>query len=194
LIDYIGAPAVVILGSEFQRCGYRMREFQRILARTEAYQRQARARDPWRVGPVNAPMVRRLPADVIWHAWTGWLPDGEAGAKALPQVPDDAHPLRLLGRGKREWSDESRTVISHQLTAFIMADPLLKKVAASPKLAPTSGKAGVRLENLFLDILGRFPLDAERTAALRHLSAHPKTGAADLAWALLNTSEFLFQH
>ncbi|HYF34579.1 MAG TPA: DUF1549 domain-containing protein [Prosthecobacter sp.] len=190
--DYIGAAVLAALGVEFKRCGYRTREFQRILARTQAYQRQAGPRDPLRAGPLNAPMVRRLPADVIWKAWTGWLPGDQQ--VAVPQVPDDKHPLRLLGRGKREWSDESRTVISHQFTAFMMADPLLKNVAVSPKLAPAGGRAATRVENLFLDILGRFPLDAERTAALRHLSAHPKTGVVDLAWALLNTSEFLFQH
>jgi hypothetical protein len=192
--DYVGFALVTALAKEFQRCGYRMREFQRILARTSAYQREARPRDPWRAVPVAAPMVRRLPSDVIWSAWTSWLPEGNANTAAVPQIPEDSHPLRLLGRGKREWADESRLAISHRLAGFMLSDPLLKEVAASPNLISIDARPEERVENLFLDILGRFPLEAERTAALGHLSANPKTGAADLAWALLNTSEFLFQH
>jgi hypothetical protein len=170
--DFSKAPKVLI--EEFLHCGGRLGEFQRILARTEAYSRSGIDYNwKWRdcyLAP--APQIRRLPSEVIWKTLTG-----ETDAQ-LPQVPQSGHVLRMLGRGTREWTDESRTPLSHELVRFMMNGKLV---------AQTTAKAGSAKE-MFLELLGREPSENERAAILRTAASDQ-----DVAWALLNTQEFMFR-
>ncbi len=53
------------------------------------------------------------------------------------------------------------------------------------------------IDDMYLTFFSRFPSDAERTAATRYLQTHANSRQAaveDLAWSLLNTTEFVFQH
>lgn len=53
------------------------------------------------------------------------------------------------------------------------------------------------VEELYLTFFARFPTDAERTFAVGHLEANAakrREAAEDLAWAMLNSTEFLFNH
>ncbi len=178
-----------VLGEEFRRSGCRQREFLRILVRTEAYQRGSIGdQDAALAAFAAAPRLRRLPSEVIWDAWA-------AGplAVALPQVPAATHPLRLLGRGSREWADESIPAISHALVRFVMNGPLVEAAAVSQARGLACAEPSRQVEQLFLGTLGRLPDPRENNVALGHLAEHPKTGAQDIAWALLNTSEFMFE-
>jgi hypothetical protein len=66
--------------------------------------------------------------------------------------------------------------------------------AAPARYGPLADAAAV--EELYLAAYSRFPTEAERASALRHLKADADRSAAltDLVWAVLNTREFLFQH
>ncbi len=188
-----------VLGQELSRCGGRIREFQRILARTEAYQREAlTVAGPYYSIPLLsvAPMVRRVPPEVTWDALMRWLPEGEPERQTsgvLPQVPEQSHLLRLLGRGERDWMDESIPVVTHALTRYMSCNPLLEKVAVGSGEAVKLAADKDWIETLFLEVLGRFPRSSEKTAALQHSAAFPASAPRDVAWALLNTSEFLFE-
>lgn len=170
--DFSQAPKVLI--EEFLRCGGRIGEFQRILARTKAYQRSGIDYNwQWRdcyLAP--APQIRRLPSEVIWRTFTA-----ETDVQ-IPQVPSAGHPLRMLGRGTRTWTDESRTPISHELVRFMMN---------SVQIAKTCSQAGAP-EDLFIALLGRHPSVEERAAISHHAATDQ-----DIAWALLNTAEFMFR-
>ena len=53
------------------------------------------------------------------------------------------------------------------------------------------------VDGLYLTVLSRFPTDAERGQAIAYASARKgdsRSGFNDLAWALLNSSEFLHRH
>ncbi|MGV3660643.1 MAG: DUF1549 domain-containing protein [Prosthecobacter sp.] len=167
--DFSQAPKLLI--EEFLRCGGRIGEFQRILARTAAYSRAGHAPSKAWDGCylVPSPQIRRLPAEVIWKVCSG-----EQDAQ-LPEVPPPGHPLRMLGRGTREWTDESLAPISHDLARFMM-----KQAAEDSKTVST--------DDLFLTLLGRQPGDMERTAISRH-----EASSQDVAWALMNTTEFMFR-
>ena len=52
--------------------------------------------------------------------------------------------------------------------------------------------SGAIIRRLFLSVLSREPQSRELAAADQFLSAGGS--GADIAWALLNTSEFLFNH
>lgn len=168
------SQATKVMMEEFLRCGGRIGEYQRILARTEAYSRAGVGHEFAWSGCLlpPAPQVRRLPSEVIWKTLTA-----ETDVQ-LPQVPRAEHPLRLLGRGTREWTDESVTPLSHEIARFMMNDPLV---------AQASAKAG-GAEEAFLSLLGRMPTDSERAAIARSGSSNQ-----DVAWALLNTKEFMFR-
>ncbi|MFZ2279149.1 MAG: DUF1549 domain-containing protein [Prosthecobacter sp.] len=166
--------ATKLLTEEFMRCGGRLAEFQRILARTEAYRRSGiDYNSNWRecyLAP--APQIRRLPSEVIWKTITA------EDDSQLPQVPEPEHPLRMLGRGTREYTDESRTPLSHELVRFMMNDKLIVRATAKASDA----------ERMFLELLGREPTESERTAIVSSGSSDE-----DVAWALLNTNEFMFR-
>ncbi len=169
--DFTQAPKLLI--EEFLRCGGRIGEFQRILARTEAYSRAGHAPGKTWDGCylVASPQIRRLPAEVIWTVCSG------EQAAQLPEVPPFGHPLRMLGRGTREWTDESQAPISHDLARFMI------KHAANSDTAPA-----LSTDDLFLTLLGRQPEESERAAISRHAASHH-----DVTWALLNTAEFMFR-
>lgn len=170
--DFTHGIKVLIEG--FLRCGGRLGEFQRILARTDAYQRSGiDYNTDWNgcyLAP--APQIRRLPSEVIWKAVSGEFD------LQIPQVPKPGHPLRMLGRGTREWTDESLTPISHELVRFMMNDKLVAQATAKAKGA----------DDMFLELLGRKPTQDESAAISRGAASDE-----DIAWALLNTAEFMFR-
>jgi hypothetical protein len=61
-----------------------------------------------------------------------------------------------------------------------------------------SGKTGKEiLDNMYLTILSRFPTNDERLTAAQYArrpGALPREVAVDLAWALVNSAEFLYRH
>jgi hypothetical protein len=188
--DFVGALRI-----EFEACGCRLGEFQRILANTQAYQREMLSPVP--VGPVPlllpAPVFRRLPSEVVWDALVSWLPpqaqtDAWQTSLALPQVPAAEHPLRILGRGTREWADESQPAISHAVARLMIAAPIVDRITAPGSALLSSAD----VEQLFLGILGRRPSETERASAAAFARSDPEDGLPGLAWALLNTKEFLF--
>lgn len=168
------SQASKLLVEEFLRCNGRLGEFQRILARTDAYSRASH--EPgyaWDVCYlVPSPQVRRLPSEVIWKVCSGQTDD------QLPEIPPQDHPLRMLGRGTREWTDESLAPISHALARFM--------IAQTGSVAGPAGDSSA--EDLFLTLLGRQPGETERAAIVRHAAS-----SQDVAWALLNTAEFMFR-
>ena len=168
------SQATKVMMEEFLRCEGRIGEYQRILARTEAYSRSGIGHEFALSGCLlpPAPQIRRLPSEVIWKTLTA------ENDVQLPQVPRSGHPLRLLGRGTREWTDESVTPVSHELARFMMN---------GPQVAQTSANAG-SVEEMFLSLLGRAPTENERAAITRSDSSNQ-----DVAWALLNTREFMFR-
>ncbi|HEY1084143.1 MAG TPA: DUF1549 domain-containing protein, partial [Prosthecobacter sp.] len=193
------------LRREFDACGQRLGHFQYIVAHTQAYQKEALSSLPH---PTNgiwvfaaAPRVRRLPPEVTWEALVSWLAEHPQQAEwlplsRLPQVPPLDHPLRVLGRGSREWADESMPAISHRLSRLMMNHAAVAMATADSSLlvsdARKQSSAAQQVTHLFLDTLGRAPLESESAAAQTFLQKHPDQGLPGIAWALLNTSEFLF--
>lgn len=182
----IDTPFAQALGLEMQHCHFDLREFQRILASTQAYQRIAIAEtdlDRGQHALRGAPVVRRLSPDSLWQFLkSDEQPPGGAPPVAAPEAPDLDHPLRLFGAGSREWVDESEGIISHGLARYLCNAPLVEKTAN--QIAQQNDAA-----TLYLHLLSRSPSDSE-TAAFALSGLAP----TDAAWALLNTTEFLFQH
>lgn len=180
------------LGEEFRRCGWRQKEFLRILARTAAYQREASARrTAFLLGA--SPWVRRMQPAQSSQIISDMM---KAEANAMPprEMADLAHALRVLGQGDGTWPDESRPVITHALTRFMAFSPDIETLATDCASLAQASTPENQVNQLFVHTLGRLPQQHEQKSALVHLASHPSQGACDIAWALLNTSEFLFQY
>jgi hypothetical protein len=91
------------------------------------------------------------------------------------------------------------------LSLFMMNSPALN-ASTSPRFGPTVASAlrdtsdlGERVDHLYLAALSRHPTAEERRVAVAHLS-RPLAGTTeaqltqDLLWALINSSEFMFNH
>ncbi|TLD69113.1 DUF1549 domain-containing protein [Phragmitibacter flavus] len=177
-----------LLRRQWDRCGRRMGEFQRVLAHTRAYQREVwvPSGDSIELNRfLPAPVLRRLPAEVVWDALAGWA--GEKQAWLLPEVLPHGHPLRILGRGGRAWSDSDGGLMSHAVARFMMSGDLIKRATDSPVWGKIRG-----VEDFFIEILGRMPTTGESQMAEAVVQANGGDGMQDVVWALLNTGEFWF--
>ncbi len=89
---------------------------------------------------------------------------------------------------------------STQWLHMLNSATIQRKLQRGPKLAAMlscGGSANEIAESLYLTILSRFPTDADVKTA----EEHAKTGVTkgrdvwvDLAWALVNSPEFLLRH
>lgn len=192
----IREPWFQAITGALRRCRMDLREFQRVLARTEAYQSKGVEAPLFGAVPHFCPQIRRLPPEVVWDSLVGWLPEEGTESRSidLPQVPDETHPLRVLGRGSREWADESLPVVSFAVARFFQEDPRVR-LAATGLALRSGGAAGLespdrQVETLYLTLLGRLPEKAEQASGLQFVNEAGPTG---LAWSLINSAEFLFQ-
>lgn len=189
------------LAQELVRVRYDLREFERILCHTAAYQRQSITSPlAMNLRPI-APLLRRLPAETVWNNLVLVQSDGAIPvaplSHELAQVPDAEHPSRALGRGARESGDDSLPLITHRIVRLMMnGDPVARASDADSPLVRRlrqTQPADVAVDEAFLAVLARLPSHPEKMKTMDHVIAQPATGWSDVVWSLLNTSEFLFQ-
>ncbi len=192
------------LGALMRHVHFDLREFQRVLMHTRTYARIATPDAPlgWpRFNAPPAPLMRRLTAEQIWNSMMQL--GGTDGAEwrlasELPQSLPDAHGLRVLGRGPHLRSDDSSSPISGALTRLMMNSTAVQHATNAPSSIIARAESqwknspADQVDFIFRSVLGRTPAsEAERAQAIQ-LASQPN-GLRDLTWALLNTSEFLFQ-
>ncbi len=189
-----GSPFHAALESAARAARFRVRELQRIIMRTEAYNRAAAAMPLGEFYPRPSPLIRRMSPDQIWDSLIHLAGGPEAFrddteksrlAADMPQSLGLQHPLRILGRGAREWPDEDHAAITFDLVRWMFSSSLVERAAAQ------AARARPPVDEVFLAILSRPPAASELEAAGASLRNDP-AGTAGIAWALLNTSEFLF--
>jgi hypothetical protein len=195
LADDEKLPLATQLAVEFQRLGMSMRQMQAVICLTPAYHREARAEtQPGRPLVAAQPTLRRLPAEVLWEVVTQWQaitaarkPD--ARRAELPEVPPAGHPLRLLGCSLREWPDEAYAPVTHALILWLANGEQTLHTLSTDSLLINQAAIQGGVRHLFISLLGRPPSAWEQDSATA-----PGVTLSDVAWALLQTSEFLFQH
>ncbi len=117
-----------------------------------------------------------------------------ARASELPQPAAETHFLRLFGQSDRLVADSNTTdgsvpqalMLMNGGASKLITDTNCAAVAAAEKAASTDAK----VDSLYLAFLGRKPTDEERPVATQAMTTG--LGMSDLAWALVNTREFLF--
>lgn len=115
----------------------------------------------------------------------------------------DSPFLEMFGRPSRNTSFESErssapSVIQAQF--LLNSSSIQRKIEQSGPikqlLATNKGKAYV-IEELYLRILSRFPVEREKKILEDYMNLSkrkPNEAAGDVAWALINTKEFILKH
>ena len=117
-----------------------------------------------------------------------------ARASELPQPAAETHFLRLFGQSDRLISDTNTTDGSVPQALMLMNGGASKLITdtncAAVTAADKAGSADAKVDALYLAFLGRKPTAEERPIATQAMTTG--LGISDLAWALVNTREFLF--
>lgn len=126
--------------------------------------------------------------------WARELTDGSIGSSRLEMFGRPARDTGLL-------SERDNSVTEAQRRYLLNSEDVQRLVCQSPRfkgLMATAGRDPARLiQWTYLTVLSRYPTPAEIAAAQGYMQAHGTPyldSLADLAWALLNTKEFLYQH
>jgi hypothetical protein len=201
-----------LLTDRLIRGGMKLRPLVALIMKSQTYQLGAtptatNAEDQVNFGRAS---VRLLPAEVLLDAICQVLEVPERFPRApgrlrAVQMPGSAVDpfLKVFGKPERLLSCEcERTESTTLAQAFQMinGESVRRKLEASDnriaRRLAEGVEAGVMLDELYLAALSRRPSDRERAAMLGHVakSASRTTGWQDVAWAILNSKEFLLRH
>lgn len=209
------------LAKELQDQNFDLREFVRTLVSSSAYQLSSRYEGEWKLDyvPLFARhYARRLEGEEIFDAIqvaTGVF--GSMTVRQWPepirwaiQVPEPVEPagtsqanfMNAFLRGNRDTQQRSQagSIVQHM---NLMNDTNVTtriRAGASPTVralgdAPNPSAA---LDDFYLAFLSRLPTAQERERSLRYIEsrgpAQRMRSAEDLAWALINRTEFIFSY
>ncbi|MGI8744048.1 MAG: DUF1549 domain-containing protein [Bryobacteraceae bacterium] len=161
-------------------------------------------------------IIKRLPGEVILDAYsqvTG-VPSAFSGypagtrAMQLPDTQVKSQFLTIFGRPERLVCDSSERSFDPtigQALNVINGDTLNKKLSAPDGNVALFLKLGLSdskiLDHLFVSAFSRYPREAEKSALLADLAESRsamkdsrRQALEDMAWALLTSKEFLFNH
>jgi hypothetical protein len=162
--------------------------------------------------------IRRMDAEVLIDAICQITGTGEEYSSAIPEpftyIPASQRTilladgsikssfLEMFGRPGRDSSlesDRNNSVSVFQTLHMLNSSHIQKKIMQGPrlrKLMSSASSSKDRISLLYLEILSRMPMPEEQKIALEYLSASSpaENGFYDLAWALMNTSEFILKH
>lgn len=209
------------LARQFQAAKYDTKQLLKIILNSGTYQLSPLPPDgkPRSGADMATYPVRRLEAEVLIDAInriTGtkeeymsmipepytFLPD-DTRAIALPDGSITGAQLELFGRPPRDTgllAERGTNVTASQRLTLLNSKHILTKINNSKKLRDMLGSATTPQEavsRLYLTFLSRYPTqdEQETIAAYQPPAATPKNQKLnDIAWALVNSPEFLYRH
>jgi len=133
-----------------------------------------------------------------------FVPEGQRSI-ALPDGSITSSFLEMFGRPPRDTgleSERNNRPTPAQRLHLLNSSHIRRKLEEGRllrSLGAMKGKAAPRevIEELYLTILSRFPTEEELAAVgayYRSGTVRPREAMLDLAWALINTAEFLYRH
>ena len=204
------------LAADFVVQGYDIRRLERLILNSRAYQRSSQpvALNLDDHGNFARAMPRPLMAEVLVDAINAALdlpgdfgPDAPKGSRAIEIAtnrvasPDLARAFRILGRPERAAVCDCERPKAPALpqTLFLMTDDALLarlksgRVEGAGRFGPLrrgGGRGAFPRRPVSPPGLGRGPVGPRPSPD----EARPRTGLADVLWALINTREFVLNH
>jgi hypothetical protein len=209
------------LEQEFVASHYNLKSIYRLILNSQTWQLSSIPRTSRPEAATNFAYypLRRLDAEVLADAICETTGTTETYTSAIPEpftfIPEDQRGislpdgsitsafLELFGRPPRDTGLETER--NNRLTAaqqlhMLNASHVERKVEQSPKFQSLmrNSKGGPQLVTaLYLTILSRPPTAAELQAVSaygQNGNLKPREAVIDLAWALMNSAEFLYRH
>ena len=212
------------LQEELVESDYNLKHLFRLILNSRTYQQSCipRSNNKYASAYFAHYQMRRLDAEVLVDALNGFGNSHEKYWSPIPEpftfIPEDNRTitlsdgsitsqfLEMFGRPSRDKGYESERetqptefqrlymLNSTEMHARIAKSPALLKIISECR---SDQRAAIRM--VYLTILSRRPTDQELAIALAHFEqggkkAGARLAAQDLAWALLNTKEFLYKH
>lgn len=202
------------LAAHLRSSNYDIKSLIRLLTASQAYQRTAQPNPTNESDTRNASrsLLRPLAAEVLLDAvsQTTGIPaqfDGAASGTRAIELWDSKlqHPfLRLFGRPERKTACDCERVgepsvsqvlhIMNSPDIYARLDHQAGTVSDLVRRIPNDGEL---TEELYLTFLSRFPTESERQVVeeyFREPQTSRRSAAVDLAWSLMNSLEFSFNH
>jgi len=201
---------------------YDLKELFRLILNSQTYQLScvSRSDKPEAIANFAFYPLRRLDAEVLIDALNEITGATDKYSSAIPEpytyVPEDVRSislpdgsitssfLEMFGRPPRDTGQElerNNKITATQRLHLLNSSQIQRKLEQGPKLQALLLEHQKRpreiVDVLYLTILSRYPTDAERQSVLLYSQTAkigPRQTALDLAWALINSAEFLHRH
>jgi hypothetical protein len=204
------------LGQELAANKYDIRHVFRLILNSRAYQLSsiAKTKDP--AAEVNFALYvpRRLEAEILIDAICQITGTTEFYSSVTPEpytyIPENMRSmllpdgsitsafLEIFGRPARDSgleSERNNKISAGQRLHLLNSTHIREKIEKGPKLQEllqSTGDGRQMAETLYLAILSRLPTQDELDIAQGYCSS--REGAKTIAWALINSEEFLYRH
>jgi len=218
----VNPELLAFLEKELVRSKYNLKTIYRLILNSRTYQQSSipRGDNPQAEAMFACYPVRRLDAEVLIDALDQIGGTGESYSSNIPEpftfIPEGQRSIKLedgsitsaflemFGRPARDTgleSERNNQPSDSQRLYLLNSNDIKNKIERSPILRQQAEAAkGNRTElikNIYLTILSRYPTQAESDTAEKYFQSEGMTRKAsieDLAWALINTKEFLYRH
>ena len=216
----VNPKLLAYLAKELVRSKYDLRHLYRRILNSRTYQQSPipRSDHPEAEARFAHYMVRRLDAEVLIDALCWLAGDGESYSSPIPEpftfIPEHHRSialadgsitsqfLEMFGRPARDTgleSERNNKPTDAQRLHLLNSSHVQRKIESSRRLRTlvrmARGNRRVLIRGIYLTVLSRVPKQPELAAAERYFAtAGLREGSADLAWALINTKEFLYRH
>jgi len=212
---------LALLEKELISANYDLKHIYRLILNSSTYQRSCIPRTDKAEGTANFSHypLRRLEAEVLIDALNQITGTTEKYSSAIPEpftfIPAEQRSialadgsitssfLEMFGRSPRDTgleSERNNGPTTAQRLHMLNSSHIQSKIEKGRKLRNLiQGKGNVRqiATRFYLTILSRFPTNEEVKvveAYFKSNSGNRRVVAVDLAWALINSTEFLYRH
>ena len=210
------------LAGELTGAGFDPRHLYRLILNSSTYQLSPVPRDAHADSAAHFASypLRRLDAEVLIDALCRVTGTGETYSSAIPEpftwMPDDQRAvalpdgsitssfLELFGRPPRDTgleAERNNRITDAQRLHLLNSTHVLRKIEQGPAIQElirtNSRNPQEMVRQLYLTVLSRYPTAEEWQAVAQHsrtATAKGRAAIVDLAWALINSTEFLYRH
>ena len=210
------------LTKELVDADYDLQHIYRLILNSYTYQQSSipRSHHPEAEALFACYPVRRLEAEVLIDALCWFSGTRESYSSPIPEpftfIPEEHRSINLadgsitsqflemFGRPTRDTGLESERNNEpsdaqrlHLLNSTHVQNKIERSQRLNGLLKTAKGNRPILINQIYLNVLSRFPTEEERDAAQRYLQTkgmNLRQGANDLVWALFNTKEFLYRH
>jgi len=209
------------LEQELVSSGYDLKHIYRLILNSQAYQLSSipKSDNPQAAANFAVYPLRRLDAEVLIDAVDQITGSTENYSSAIPEpytfIPSDVRSvalpdgsitsafLEMFGRPPRDTgleSERNNRVTAAQKLWLLNSSAMRQKIETSRMIQYQTASAKTPREiavGMYLGILSRFPTEAESETVEAYFQSGQlgrREATVDLAWALMNSDEFLYRH